>query len=82
MVDAVCLQNSVDLLLRAVHVLCVDHLDNIVVTDDIDSPWVVDGSAVPIVDVGLVLVVDVVFVGLPDAALPFRLSIGRRSKVA
>jgi hypothetical protein len=82
MFDVVRSHNGLDLLVRVFVVLRTGHFDDIVVADGIDSPYVVVGSAAPVVDVDPVLAVVVVPFGLLDAESRFRLSIGQRAIVA
>ena len=89
MIDAVCGCDDLDLAVLLVLVFRPGYVDDLVVAENVDSPFVGIESGVPVVDVDVVLsvanfvvLVFVVSVGLFAAASKFRPSIGQRSIAA
>ena len=82
--------DDLDLVVLLVLVPHPGYVDDFVVVENVDSPFVGIESGVPVVDVDVVLSVPifvvlafvVVFVGLFAVATDFRLPIGRRSIAA
>ena len=82
--------DDLDLVVLLVLVPHPGYVDDFVVAENVDSPFVGIESGVPVVDVDVVLSVSifvvlafvVVFVGLFVVATEFRLPIGRRSIAA
>ena len=81
-VDAVCGCDDLDLVVLLVLVLRPDHFDNLVIAENVDSPLADVESAVPVVDIAVVLAFVVVFVGMFVVASELQLSIGQRSIAA